>query len=124
MDHYAGIDVSLEQASVCVVDGSGKIVLEKGTVDATAIPAILLRTRGAGKYRVVIGPKDLPRLPPAIGIATTALMQKRPARLRALIAGRREAVQFIYQHPDEATKILSKVYAPIAPDDVASRSRS
>ena len=28
MDYYAGIDVSLEQSSVCVVDGSGKIVRE------------------------------------------------------------------------------------------------
>src|ERR1700732_3862086 len=28
MDHYAGIDVSLECSSVCVVDGSGKIVRE------------------------------------------------------------------------------------------------
>jgi transposase len=28
MEHYAGIDVSLESASVCVVDGSGKIVRE------------------------------------------------------------------------------------------------
>jgi transposase len=28
MEHYAGIDVSLEHSSVCVVDGSGKIVRE------------------------------------------------------------------------------------------------
>jgi transposase len=28
MDHYAGIDVSLEHSSVCVVDASGKIVRE------------------------------------------------------------------------------------------------
>ena len=28
MDHYAGIDVSLEASSVCVVDASGKIVKE------------------------------------------------------------------------------------------------
>ena len=28
MDHYAGIDVSLEQSSVCVVDGTGKIIRE------------------------------------------------------------------------------------------------
>src|SRR5262245_22942856 len=28
MEHYAGIDVSLEYASVCVVDASGKIVRE------------------------------------------------------------------------------------------------
>src|SRR5437867_11073544 len=29
MDHYAGIDVSLEYSSVCVVDASGKIVRER-----------------------------------------------------------------------------------------------
>ena len=28
MEHYAGIDVSLEQSSVCVVDSAGKIVRE------------------------------------------------------------------------------------------------
>src|SRR5215469_16670179 len=28
MEHYAGIDVSLESASLCVVDGSGRIVRE------------------------------------------------------------------------------------------------
>ena len=28
MDYYAGIDVSLEASSVCVVDVSGKIVKE------------------------------------------------------------------------------------------------
>jgi hypothetical protein len=28
MDYYAGIDVSLEQSSVCVVDGTGKIIRE------------------------------------------------------------------------------------------------
>ena len=28
MEHYVGIDVSLERSSVCVVDATGKIVLE------------------------------------------------------------------------------------------------
>jgi transposase len=28
MDHYAGIDVSLELSSVCVVDAAGRIVRE------------------------------------------------------------------------------------------------
>jgi transposase len=28
MEYFAGIDVSLEQSSVCVVDGTGKIVRE------------------------------------------------------------------------------------------------
>jgi hypothetical protein len=30
MEHYAGIDVSLELSSVCVVDTQGKIVKERG----------------------------------------------------------------------------------------------
>jgi NitT/TauT family transport system substrate-binding protein len=100
--------------------GGALTALEKGAVDATAIPSILLRTRGESKYRAVIGPKDLPRLPPAVGIATTALMKKNPAQLRALLAGRREAVKFIYSNTDEAIKILSKVYEPLPPADVAS----
>ena len=32
MDHYAGIDVSLEYSSVCVVDASGKVVRETKVV--------------------------------------------------------------------------------------------
>ena len=39
MDHYAGIDVSLEYASVCGVDGSGKIVREG---KAASEPAALI----------------------------------------------------------------------------------
>lgn len=100
--------------------GGALTALEKGAVDATAIPSILLRTRGASKYRTVIGPKDLPRLPPAIGIATTALMKKNPAQLRALLAGRAEAVRFMYKNPEETIKILTKVYEPLPAADVAT----
>jgi hypothetical protein len=32
MDHYVGIDVSLEQSSVCVVDAGGRIVREAKVV--------------------------------------------------------------------------------------------
>src|SRR5689334_13543799 len=39
MDHYAGIDVSLEQSSVCVVDASGRIVREaKVASEPEALP--------------------------------------------------------------------------------------
>jgi transposase len=34
MNHYAGIDVSLEASSVCVIDGSGKIVCETKVASA------------------------------------------------------------------------------------------
>src|SRR5579864_5035870 len=42
MDHYAGIDVSLEQSSVCVIDAGGKIVRgDKVTSDPEALIAWL-----------------------------------------------------------------------------------
>ena len=28
MEHYAGLDVSLNETSVCIVDGAGKIIRE------------------------------------------------------------------------------------------------
>ena len=43
MEHYAGIDVSLELSSVCVVDAQGKIVREaKVTSEPEARDSTLL----------------------------------------------------------------------------------
>jgi len=93
--------------------------LENGVVDATSIPGILFMMRGGdSKYRVIMGPKDLPLLPPAAEFATGDLMKKHPEKLRAILAGRREAVKFIYEHTADASKILEKVYAPLPPKDV------
>ena len=39
MEHYAGIDVSLESASVCVVDASGRIV---GEAKVASEPEVLI----------------------------------------------------------------------------------
>jgi NitT/TauT family transport system substrate-binding protein len=92
--------------------------LENHVVDATSIPGILFMMRGGeSKYHVIMGPKELPALPPAAGIATSALM-KNPQKLRAILAARRQAVQFITQHTDDASKILEKIYAPLPPKDV------
>src|SRR5262252_4154917 len=43
MEHYAGIDVSLESASICVVDASGRIVRE---AKVASEPEILIRWFG------------------------------------------------------------------------------
>jgi len=43
MEHYAGIDVSLESASVCVVDASGRIVSE---AKVASEPDVLIRWFG------------------------------------------------------------------------------
>ena len=44
MDHYAGIDVSVEASSVCVVDGAGKIVRE---AKVASEPAVLIGWPGS-----------------------------------------------------------------------------
>ena len=44
MEHYAGIDVSLELSSVCIVDAKGKIVREaKVASDPDALVAFFKR---------------------------------------------------------------------------------
>ena len=54
MKHYAGLDVSLEETSVCILDETGKICRE---VKVTSHPEDLLRIRpgtwtGLGSRRV------------------------------------------------------------------------
>ena len=46
MTHYAGLDVSLEETAICVVDGSGRIVREtRATSDPEALIAALRAAR-------------------------------------------------------------------------------
>lgn len=44
MEHYVGIDVSLEESSVCIVDASGTIVRE---VKIASEPEALVRYLGS-----------------------------------------------------------------------------
>lgn len=119
-----GVDPS-EIHRVALGNLSGALTaLENHVVDATSIPGILFMMRGGeSKYRVIMGPKELPELPPAVGIATTDVIRDHPDKLRALLAARREAVQFITQHTAAASKILEKVYAPLAANDVDAMMR-
>jgi NitT/TauT family transport system substrate-binding protein len=99
--------------------GGALTALEKGAVDVAAMPVVLFRMRGAeSKYRVLVGPKELPLIPSQLGMATTKAMKEHPEQLRAIQAARREGTKFIYEHTDEAIQILSKVYAPLPAKDV------
>ena len=52
MNHYMGIDVSLEFASVCVVDGSGKIVREDKVASEPEALILWLVSQGVSLARV------------------------------------------------------------------------
>ena len=95
--------------------------MEKGTADVTSVPIpVYLAKDGATKYRTLLTPKDMPHLPPGIEVATVDLIKNHPDKLKAVLAGRREGVKYIYEHTDDAIRILEKFYAPLAPDKVAN----
>jgi hypothetical protein len=52
MEHYAGIDVSLECSSVCVVDASGKIVGEGKVVSEPEALVQYFRSHGVSVARI------------------------------------------------------------------------
>jgi hypothetical protein len=70
MDHYAGIDVSLECSNVCVVDANGKIVRE---AKVASEPAALVGkgaqrrahgvNRAYAKLRTIASPANRPTRP-------------------------------------------------------------
>jgi len=52
MDYYAGIDVSLEASSVCVIDGSGKIVREAKIASEPEALTLFFRSLGFAVTRI------------------------------------------------------------------------
>ena len=48
VDHFAGLDVSVKESSVCIVDDTGRIVKE---VKAASEPQALLKVLGNPAYR-------------------------------------------------------------------------
>ena len=57
MEHYAGIDVSLERCSVCVVDATGRIVREaKVASEPEALIGWLPRARRVARVGLEAGP--------------------------------------------------------------------
>ena len=104
---------------------SGAITaLDKGVADVTSVPIpVYIAKHGATKYRTLMTPKDMPHLPPGVEVATGDLIKNHPDKLRAVLAGRRAGVKFIYEHTDEAIKILEQFYAPLPPDQVANMVR-
>src|SRR4028118_1144153 len=52
MDHYAGLDVSLDETAICVVDGTGRIVKEARAASEPEALIAALRATGLPLERV------------------------------------------------------------------------
>lgn len=87
--------------------GPGLTALDVGGVDAAPLTDPLLSTR-PDKYTPVLAYGTLvPRISWLVGVSTREFAQKNPDKLRKLIAVRREAVDYIYAHPEEAGEIYA-----------------
>ena len=85
-------------------------MLEQGAVSAAALiePLSIIRKT---RYKTVVNSKDiLPPMTTSVGITTRAYAKANPDKLRAIIAGRRAAVEAIYANPDETAAILQKMW--------------
>jgi hypothetical protein len=58
MEHYAGIDVSLERSSVCVVDAQGKIVKEAKIASEPEAAVAFFETLGIAVKRIGLASPD------------------------------------------------------------------
>lgn len=99
--------------------GPGLTALETGAIAAAPLIDPLL-TLQPTKFRVILHFADLiPRMTWLVGVTTREFAQKNPELLRKLIAVRLRAVDYIYQHRDDAMRIYAKVWQQ-DPNEVAS----
>ncbi len=101
--------------------GAGLTALEKGAVQAAVMVDPIWSAR-ADRYRPVFFAKDvLPPMVQAVGVTTAEFAKSNPGKLRAIIAGRRKGVDWVYANPKEAAEILSQTYEKL-PLPVAERA--
>ncbi len=90
---------------------AGLAALETGGVDTAFISEPIYAAR-KDKYRVLFKVADiLPPMMQTVGITTSEFAAKEPAKLRAIIAGRRAGVDAVYADPKFAAATLAKVYS-------------
>ena len=90
--------------------GPSLTLLEQGAVAAAALiePLSIIR---AERYRTVVAYRDiLPPMTTSVGITSPAFASANGAKLRAIIAGRREGVRAIYADPGAAAAICARAY--------------
>jgi NitT/TauT family transport system substrate-binding protein len=90
--------------------GEAVVALNLGLIDASAI-ADPVWSKNKSQFRVLVSASDvLPPLCNVIGVTTAEAAATKGDFIRAILRGRRKAVEFMYAHPDEAADIVAKAY--------------
>lgn len=88
---------------------AGLTLLSEGAVDAAPIDEPLLLD--PHKYRALFHVGDyLPNLTADVGVTTPAYAKAHPAMVRGLIRVWRDGVKYIFEHPQEAEQLYTKVF--------------
>jgi len=90
--------------------GEAVVALNLGLIDASAI-ADPVWSKNKAQFRVLVSANDvLPPLCNVIGVTTGEAAASKGDFIRAILRGRRKAVEFMHAHPDEAAAIVAKTY--------------
>jgi len=98
--------------------GAGLSALERGDVDAALILEPIMSSR-KGKYVVAFDLTNLPNMTQTVGVTTAEFAKNNPDKLRAIIAARRAAVDYLYAEPVAAAKLVAKAYGDKVSEEVA-----
>ena len=98
--------------------GAGLAALERGDVDAALILEPIMSSR-KGKYEVAFDLTNLPNMTQTVGVTTAEFAKNNPDKLRAIIAARRAAVDYLYAEPVAAAKLVAKAYGDKVSEEVA-----
>lgn len=86
------------------------VALEQGGIDAAPV-ADPMYTKNAEKYRVVVRASEaLPPLTNVVAVTTEEAAATKGDFIRAVIRARRRAVDYIYENPAEAAKLIAPEY--------------
>jgi NitT/TauT family transport system substrate-binding protein len=106
-----GIDASKVTLVPAGGIGANLTAVLSGAIDA-GMSGEPVWSQEKSKVKPVFWTKDVlpPDMTQTVGIVTEELARTGPEKIRAIIEGRREAVQFIQAHPDDAADIVAKTY--------------
>jgi NitT/TauT family transport system substrate-binding protein len=111
----AGLQVSQVELVRTGGFGEGLAALEARLIDVAPIPEPLWSQHGSRFRAIARASESLPPLSNLVGVTTANMAAERGDFLRAVIRGRRRAVEFMAANPDEAGDIVARAYN-VAPE--------